>query len=79
MANINGSVENSIDRYVNHRIEPGGFVRAVLENDLKGAFGKADAYNRERMFEIVKYCYNEIPATCWGSKEAVDNWLKGGE
>lgn len=79
MANISEGIKQSIDKYVAHRIEPGGFVRAVLENDLKGAFGKADRYNRNNMFEIVKYCYNEIPYTCWGSPEAVQNWLNGKE
>jgi len=27
----------SIDRYIDQRIEPGGFLRAVLENNLKEA------------------------------------------
>lgn len=64
-----------INNYVQYGLAPGGFVKAVLSNDLKGAFGKADLNNRENMFEIVKYCYNEIPANCWGSNEAVQNWL----
>lgn len=72
---IAGAVE-SINRYVEHKIEPGGFVRAVLENDLKNAFGRADAHNRHNLYDIVSYCYNEIPMTCWGSPEAVKKWLE---
>ncbi len=64
-----------IRRYVDERIPPGGFVTAVLENDLKEAFARADRGNIAAMFEIVTYCYNEIPASCWGSPEAVEAWL----
>lgn len=51
----------------------------MLENDLVGAFGKADNINRAWMFDIVTFIYNEVPASCWGSREAVEKWLEGGE
>ncbi len=54
----------SIDRYVLQRIPTGDFTRAVLENDLRESFGRADDYNRMALFEIVRYCYNEIPGAC---------------
>ena len=41
------------------------------------AFGRADAVNITKIFQIVCYCWNEIPAVCWGSYEKVDEWLKG--
>ena len=72
---MNKLIVEALDNYVCHHIETGSFLRAVLENDLREAFGRADHENQERMFEIVQYCYNEIPSTCWGSKEAVKNWL----
>src|SRR6266702_2435822 len=65
----------SIDRYVNNRIPAGGFLQAVLSNDLKEACARADNQNRYLLFEIVGYLYNEIPASCWGSPERVENWL----
>ncbi len=68
-------IEASLKRYVDQRIETGSFLRAVLENNLKEAFGRADHINIGRMFEIVQYCYNEIPKNCWGSEEAVKEWL----
>ena len=68
-----------IRRYVDHRIPPGGFVTAVLENNLKEAFMRADDGNIAAMFEIVSYCYNEIPGTCWGSPERVAAWLANEE
>lgn len=54
----------------------GGFLRSVLENDLMQAFGRADEDNVVALFHIVNYIYNEMPSRCWGSREAVDAWLK---
>ena len=67
--------KKTIDHYVELGFDPGSFVRAVLENNLKEAFGCADAQNREDLFEIVSYCYNYIPDYCWGSREKVTAWL----
>ena len=64
-----------IKRHVENRIPPGGFLTAVLENNLKKSFGQADKENRKVLFEIVCYCYNELPSICWGSPEKVKNWL----
>ena len=72
-------IKDTLDRYVNRRIETGGFMRAVLENDLFGAVAKADLRNGNRLPEIVRYIYNNLPIGCYGSKENVNNWLKGEE
>ena len=68
-------IKETLDRYVNHQIPTGGFLQAVLENDLKEACARADDINRYRLFEIVQYCYNEIPSICWGTPEKVSKWL----
>lgn len=65
----------TIKEYIEHGYEPGHFVRAILENDLKMAFASADAHNTHAMKSIVMYCYNMIPERCWGSREIVDNWI----
>ena len=66
----------SLKRYVEHKVPTGSFLQAVLENNLKEAFERADDINRYKMFEIFSYCYNKIPAISWGSPERVKNWLK---
>ena len=71
------STKNTIDRYVSDRIPTGSFVEAVLCNNLKEAIGQADTENLRDIKEIVQYCYWEIPGSCWGSPEAVKNWLNG--
>jgi hypothetical protein len=69
------SVVRSVSNYLHHGLEPGSFVRACLENDLRGAFANADHQNRLCLFDIVSYLYNDIPSTCWGSVERVKAWL----
>ena len=61
--------------YVFHRIEPGGFLTSVLENDLKGAIGRADHINIHHLKEIVSFVYNCLPAQCQGTPEKVRSWL----
>jgi hypothetical protein len=70
---------DSFKRYIELRIPTGSFLRAVLENDLKEACGRADIYNQRILFEIVYWLYNEAPPDCWGSPEKVKAWLKGDE
>ena len=69
----------ALEKYVNKRYAPGGFLTAVLENDLVRSCGRADEHNRELLFDIVSYVYNNIPSVCWGSREKVDKWLHGGD
>lgn len=74
--NIPQDVKETIDNYVTKGWSPGSFVQAVLENDLKGACGSADMFNREALFDIVSYCYNCIPSNVWGSPDKVANHLR---
>jgi hypothetical protein len=69
------SIRKSLDLYVDEGVPLGGFLTAVVCNDLKEAFGRADMANRHQMFEIVDYLYNECPATCWGSKKRHEAWM----
>ena len=67
----------ALDRYVNHRLQPGGFLTAVLSNDLFSAVGRADSQNKLVLAEICQYIYNEVPGNAWGSYDAVRKYLKG--
>lgn len=70
-------IKESLDAYVKERRPTGGFLRAVLENNLSESFATADIDNRECMFDIVGYVYNKFPVDCWGSPEKVRDWLSG--
>jgi len=61
-------------RWVDDHKLPGGFLQAVLENDLKEACGRADDENMRNLPAYVAWLYNEAPALCWGSKANVWAW-----
>lgn len=69
----------SVQRYIEHGIEPGSFTTAVICNDLTGAIRYADDINRARLHDIVSWFYNEAPAPCWGSAEKMDAWIAARE
>lgn len=73
---IRPDIKESIDNYVEHGWPPGDFLQAVLSNDLMNSMGRADMDNRDGLFEICSYIYNEIPAPCHGSREAVAAWIE---
>lgn len=73
-----GPIEETVEdilNYVNEGYPPGDFLYAVLTNNLKEAFGRADSNNREYMFQIVSFLWNHVPSGCWGSPEKVKAWL----
>ena len=65
-------------RWVMSGIPPGNFGCAVLENNLKGAVGRADRKNITALEGIVSWLYWEVPGECWGSPEKVKAWRKLG-
>jgi hypothetical protein len=64
--------------YIMEGIEPGGFLCAVLENDLIGAFSKADSINSARMEDYAKFLHNYAPRECHGSPLKVRAWCQKG-
>lgn len=72
-------MRGSMKRYLEQRIEPGSFLTAVLENNLSESFARADHINRERLFDIVGFLYNEAPRTSWGSPNKVTDWINQGK
>ncbi|GAG54996.1 unnamed protein product, partial [marine sediment metagenome] len=54
-------IRASTKRYIEHGVKPGDFLTAVICNDLKESFARADEINTERMFDIVSFFYNEAP------------------
>jgi len=69
-------VFGALDRYANHGIPTGSFLRAVLANDLFGAMGRADINSSTYLHDTVKLIYNQFPSNIWGSYEIVDNYIK---
>lgn len=62
-------------RYIEEHQPVGGFLTAVLENDLKRAVRNADGVNRARIADYIVFLYTYAPVGCYGSKEIVSEWL----
>lgn len=73
---IGENMLGGLRRYIDDKIPPGGFLTAVITNDLKEACGRADDQNRRIIFEYVAYLHNYCPANCWGSREKFEEYLK---
>jgi len=63
--------------YVEDRVRPGGFLTAVIQNNLKETVAMADDVNMPNIPAFVNYFYNHAPSLCWGSPEKMEAWLKG--
>lgn len=64
-----------LHRYATSRIPTGGFLRAVLENDLRMACATADDESVQVLRDLISYVRSELPSECWGSRERVAAWL----
>mgnify|MGYP005818278279 FL=1 len=65
----------SLQKYVEHGIEPGGFLTNVLMNNLFGACTHADPQNAKSLRWIVSWVFSMLPMGCYGSKDNVAWWL----
>lgn len=53
----------------------GSFLLALLSNDLKETFARADDTNAAAIPNYVRFLYNQAPCGSWGSPERVKDWL----
>lgn len=54
----------------------GSFCEAVVSNDLKEAFARADDGNIKAMFHTVSWLYNRAPIGAWGNPRCLRDWPK---
>jgi hypothetical protein len=55
------NLRGGILRYVEFAVQPGGFLTAVLNNDLRLAVGKADPVSLKVLPLVVRWFANERP------------------
>ena len=75
---IRPSMLEAVKRYTEKHCPVGGFLTAVICNDLEQACWKADDENLRNIPAFVAYFYNNAPSPCWGSKEKMNKWLEMG-
>ncbi len=68
-------IRGGMQRYLEQGIEPGSFLSAVLQNDLKHALAYADINNRQNLFEIVSWLWSYAPSEAWGSPRRFEAWI----
>jgi hypothetical protein len=67
-------MQGGLRGWIEQGIWPGGFLTAVLTNDLKEACGRADSTNIAALPNYVQFLFNYAPSGCWGSREKADKW-----
>lgn len=61
--------------YITERRPVGGFLTALLSNDLAQTVVRSDPITGLYLRETVLFLFNHAPSPCWGSPAAVDAWL----
>lgn len=69
----------ALARYINLGLQPGGFLTAVLANDLMRAMMRADEGGRRSLLGIVRLIYAHFPPACYGSYETVNAWVRAAQ
>ena len=72
-------IRQALDRYAADHRPAGGFLTAVLENNLALAVLLADENSLKALKLITRYLLNHTPAESRGSKKKVAAWLVVGE
>lgn len=67
-------IQYSIKLFVDHGCRPGGFLTAVLSNDLFGAINNADDDSVENLPHVVAFIHQTVRSDCYGTKEKVLAW-----
>ncbi len=65
-------------RYIEEGAIPGGFLKAVICNNLVDTFTRADGINAVRVYDYVLFLCNEITGETWGSEKIMLAWHKKG-
>ena len=67
-------LDQSLENYLMHGYEPGGFLTSVLANDLYLATGRADHWNKQNLPRIVNEVVHRMPDWSYGSYQRVKDW-----
>jgi len=64
------------ENYLIWGIEPGGFLKAVICNDLYRASATADYQNKPILTEISAAVFHNFPHGSYGGYEQYENWMR---
>jgi hypothetical protein len=69
-----GYMAGAMQRYVEHGLEPGSFLMAMLSGDLYAAMGRADSQNIDNIGNWCKWIERNLPPTAYGDPRTVRAW-----
>jgi len=75
---IPDTLKLGLERWVDHGIVPGSFLRAVLQNDFCEAVLQADYQNVQHLRSIARFVYEVLPYEAWGNRVKVIDWSRKG-
>lgn len=67
--------QDALEDYLIRGYPPGGFLTAILTNDLYRAVASADHANKTNITAITDWVLNYAPERSWGSPDMVQMWL----
>ena len=73
-----GKYHATIERYLEYGIRPGGFLTALLSNQLIETVQHADESNVKLITNWVRFVFWELPHEAVGSKEKVQAHIEKG-
>lgn len=65
---------HAIIQWIDSGVIPGGFLQAVIMNDLKQTLMFADEDAQIHLKTIVSFFMNEVPDSAWGSADNAARW-----
>ena len=68
-----------LDRYFTDHLRTGGFLQAVLQNDLVDTIFRAHPDSLRALAEIVYLIRDTAPPGSWGSCLQVEAWIRAGK
>ena len=68
--------QEAIFGYLVYGWEPGGFLTAVMANDLLRAATVADVENVKRLAHVARFVVYALPHGCYGNYDQVKTWLR---
>lgn len=72
---VSDFMQEKLNDYIEFGTPVGGFLQAVITNNLQRAVQYADETNLRNLPAFVAYLYNHAPRDCWGSPGAYNYWM----
>lgn len=65
---------DELDQWLCHGIVPGGFLRAVLSNNLIDSIVRADLRSREALPRLVQFLLDQAPEGSFGRPSVLEDY-----